>query len=51
MMCCNITKKKYVVHTSNLTSSLSVDLSTYKISHVCVRLKKCIKTKITIVSF
>ena len=30
MICCNITNKKYVGHTSNLTSRLAVHASTYK---------------------
>ncbi len=30
MICCNVTNKKYIGHTSNLTSRLAVHLSTYK---------------------
>ena len=30
MICCNITNKKYVGHTSNLTSRLAVHASAYK---------------------
>ena len=30
IVCCNITNKKYVTHTSNLTSRLSAHLNSYK---------------------
>lgn len=50
MICCNVTHRKYIGSTSNLTSRLAVHLSTYKKQIVCVVLARYSRMITTIVS-